>query len=51
MYGEEEAAARIQAIQRGRLARLSVDQRRRSIFRREDTARWEREQAVIKIQV
>lgn len=51
MGGEEEAAARIQAAQRGRLARLSVDRRRRSLVRRETTARWEREQAVIKIQV
>lgn len=48
---EEEAAARIQALQRGRLARLSVDRRRRSLIRREATARWEREQAAIKIQV
>lgn len=51
MGGEEEAAARIQAVQRGRLARLSADRRRRSIFRREATARWEREQAVMKTQV
>lgn len=48
---EADAAARIQAVQRGRLARLSIDRRRRSLVRRESTARWEREQAVIKIQV
>jgi len=54
MDGSEEevvAAARIQAIQRGRLARFSADRRRRSLARKESTARWEREQAVIKIQV
>lgn len=51
MEGEEEAAARIQAIHRGRLARLSLDRRRRSLVLREATARWDREQAVIKIQV
>ena len=51
MDSEEEAAARIQAIHRGRLARLSLDRRRRSFVLREATARWEREQAVIKIQV
>lgn len=48
---EEQAAARIQAVHRGRLARFSADRRRRSLVRREATARWEREQAVIKIQV
>ncbi|CAN0282992.1 unnamed protein product [Ectocarpus sp. 8 AP-2014] len=47
---EGQAAARIQAVQRGRLARFSADRRRRSLVRREATARWEREQAVIKIQ-
>lgn len=48
---EEAAAARIQAVQRGRLARFSVDRRRRSLVRQEATARWDREQAAIKIQV
>lgn len=48
---EAQAAARIQLVYRGRLARFSADRRRRSLVRREATARWEREQAVIKIQV
>lgn len=48
---EAQAAERIQAVHRGRLARFSADRRRRSLVRRESTARWEREQAVIKIQV
>lgn len=52
MDGDEaQAAAQIQLVYRARLARFSVDRRRRSLVRREATARWEREQAVIKIQV
>lgn len=47
----EKAAARIQAAQRRRLARLAVERRRRSLIQREATARWEREEAAMKIQV
>ncbi|CAM9150868.1 unnamed protein product, partial [Choristocarpus tenellus] len=46
----DAAAARIQAIQRGRLGRLACARRRRSNDNRERTARAKREQAAIKIQ-
>ncbi|CAN0191772.1 unnamed protein product [Ascophyllum nodosum] len=47
---QDTAVARIQALQRGRVARISDDRRRRSLDRRETTARCELEQAAIKIQ-